>query len=281
MSFAVAAFQWPLQFCAFVTGATYIASLITVNVSQVDRLWTFLPTIYTAYFALLPIWPASKQPFLLCPYVPDQLRFSAQNFSPRAVLMLCLTTTWMCRCESSHSTRFKFIDIPRLSYNTYRRGLFRLSDEDYRWAVLRKRIPSWLFQVFNLSFVSIIQNMLLLSLSYPTFIAVTQPHTPLALSDIGLALLELAVLALEFTADNQQYAYQTFKYSLLGKGDAYDENKQWPGARLHWTAEDANRGFITKGLWAYCRHPNFACEQSFWVSSFAARLISFIMNNSG
>ncbi|KAI1247099.1 hypothetical protein MGN70_010985 [Eutypa lata] len=30
------------------------------------------------------------------------------------------------------------------------------------------------------------------------------------------------------------------------------------------TQEDLDRGFITSGLWAYCRHPNFAAEQSIW-----------------
>lgn len=62
----------------------------------------------------------------------------------------------------------------RLSYNTWRRGLFNLyvlpspgsffprcadfeaihsKDEDYRWVVLRKQIPLWLFQITNLVFI--------------------------------------------------------------------------------------------------------------------------------
>lgn len=142
-----------------------------------------------------------------------------------------------------------------------------MKDEDYRWAVLRAKrwffsalysatpysvfsilVPGWLFQIFNLSFVAIIQHILLLGLSYPTYIAaVEQPHTSLSFSDVSLAALALGVLLTEFTADNQQYSYQTFKLSYLGKGETYDETKQWPGARLNWTAEDAKRGFITKG----------------------------------
>jgi steroid 5-alpha reductase family enzyme len=43
----------------------------------------------------------------------------------------------------------------RLSYNTYRRGLFSFSDEDYRWPVLRARVPKWLFQVINISFIGL------------------------------------------------------------------------------------------------------------------------------
>ena len=30
--------------------------------------------------------------------------------------------------------------------------------------------------------------------------------------------------------------------------------------------ESLDRGFITSGLWAYSRHPNFAAEQSVWIS---------------
>ncbi len=28
---------------------------------------------------------------------------------------------------------------------------------------------------------------------------------------------------------------------------------------------DLDRGFITSGLWAFSRHPNFAAEQSIWI----------------
>lgn len=140
--------------------------------------------------------------------------------------------------------------------------------------VLRTQLPAWLFQVVNLTFISAIQNVLLLLLGLPTRIASTiQPHAPLASSDFLLASLALIVLALEFTSDNQQYAFQSYKHAYLAaeKGvtnvEPYDAKKHWPGARLNWTPADAKRGFITRGLWAYSRHPNFTCEQSFWVST--------------
>lgn len=104
------AFDWPVQFCAAVTGLCYVVSIITSNFSQVDRVWTFLPTIYAAYYALLPLWP-NEPPFFLAPYAPKSLGHSVlKNPSPRAVLMLALVVVWMFR----------------LSYNTYRRGLFSL-----------------------------------------------------------------------------------------------------------------------------------------------------------
>lgn len=105
-----------------------------------------------------------------------------------------------------------------------------------------------------------IQNILLLLLGIPTYVAATQPIQPLDNRDYGVIFLSLIVLALEFTSDNQQYAFQTFKHEKR----RFHRSHQWPGARLDWSPADAERGFITRGLWAWSRHPNFACEQSFW-----------------
>ncbi|KAG6832835.1 hypothetical protein H0H92_009455 [Tricholoma furcatifolium] len=237
------AYQWPAQFCATTTVVTWVASLITSNVSQVDRLWTFLPFIYSAYYALLPLWPQEPL-FFLCPFTPKSLGWAtARDFSPRALLMLGLIFTWMIR-----------------------------QDEDYRWAVLRTKVPAWFFQVINLTFIAATQNVLLLLLGIPARIASTlQPHNALAPSDYMLAALALVDLAFEFTADNQQWAFHQFKHAYLSaekgkKSDAkpYNKNEQWLGAGLDFIPADAKRGFITRGLWAYSRHPNFLCEQSFW-----------------
>ncbi|TFK72984.1 DUF1295-domain-containing protein [Pluteus cervinus] len=254
-STASIAFAWPLQFCTFTTIATFVASIVTLNVSQVDRLWTFLPTIYVTYFAFLPLW-SNRQLAYLVPYTPRTLGWAvAEEFSPRALLMFSLVVLWMFR----------------LSYNTYRRGLFNLSDEDYRWAVLRKQLHPVLFQITNFVFISGIQNLILLLLGLPAYVAaVLQPHSRLEVSDWVFTVLALAVLGFEFTADNQQYSYQAYKHAYLASKrkdkpiKPYDPLMQWPGSRLDWTPTDAERGFIAQGLWAYSRHPNFLCEQSFW-----------------
>ncbi|KAF9473798.1 integral membrane protein [Pholiota conissans] len=253
--------DWPAQFCALCSVATYIASILTSNVSHVDRLWTFLPTIYTAYFAFLPALP-NAQSFLVAPYAPKALGWAAlKDYSPRAVLMFSLIFVWMSR----------------LSYNAYRRGLFNFHEEDYRWAVLRQEMPPWQFQVLNLTFIAVTQNVLLLLLGLPAYTAsVLQPHTALGTSDYALAAVALSLLAIEATADNQQFAFHAWKHAYLakekakengGKAEAvkkYNAKEHWPGSRLAWTPADAKRGFVTRGLWRYSRHPNFACEQSFW-----------------
>ena len=157
------------------------------------------------------------------------------------------------------------------------------NDEDYRWVVLRAKLPAWLFQVVNLTFIgvsislphpldthvltshsvsAVIQNLLLLLLATPALIAATNP-TPLTPADGVFAFAALALLTWEFVADNQQFAYHAWKHSKTAV--AYDVRAQWPGARLAWSADDAARGFCTRGLWAWSRHPNFFAEQSFWV----------------
>lgn len=86
-------FYWPLQFFIVNVLGSYILSIVTGNVSQVDRVWTFVPTIYTAYFALLPLWPTLPPTFLF-PYTPNTIEWRmAEKYSPRALLMLGLVVS--------------------------------------------------------------------------------------------------------------------------------------------------------------------------------------------
>ena len=83
---------YPLKLWTATTVTTYIFSLVTGNVSQVDRAWTLMPTMYTAYWALLPLWPHGSAGWgYLSPYVPEEATHFARDFSPRALLMLGLT----------------------------------------------------------------------------------------------------------------------------------------------------------------------------------------------
>jgi len=133
--------EWPAQFCTFCIGATWLVSVITANASQVDRLWTFLPNIYAAYYALLPLWPKSP-PFHLAPYVPKELAWSTvKDFSPRALLMLGLITLWMFRYETRHSVLSGSRSTCRLTYNALRRGILNL------WAITFTSIVSNLQQL--------------------------------------------------------------------------------------------------------------------------------------
>jgi len=143
-----------------------------------------------------------------------------------------------------------------------------MSTEDYRWLVFRdwvkkapvlKYAPRVFLTVFNLTFITIFQNILLAMLGLPAYSASVSTQ-PLHFGDALLTGLILVTLALEFTADNQQYAFQNFKQT-----GTLDFENEWPGARINFTKADKERGFITKGLWAFSRHPNAACEQAVWL----------------
>ena len=75
----------PLYFVGFNSLWTWVVSLITGNVSQVDRVWTFLPTIYTAYFAFLPLFS----------WAPKEIQQG--GMTPRNLLLLGLQVIWMFR----------------------------------------------------------------------------------------------------------------------------------------------------------------------------------------
>ncbi|KAB5590056.1 Integral membrane protein [Ceratobasidium theobromae] len=228
---------FPVKFCLFNILWTFVAGEVTGNVSQVDRVWTFLPVIYSAYWGwYLPLYGGE-----------DNAWIRKKGVGQRAALMVLLQVLWSCR----------------LTYNTARRGLFNLNDEDYRWAVFRAKIPSWLFRLFNFGFIALTQNILLFLMAFPVHHALFQHDLPLTTSDYVLAGLTILDLVIQFTADNQQYAFQSYKYKVDGPKGQFGPNA-WPGARMEWTEEDVKRGFVTKGLWAWSRHPNFLCEQTFW-----------------
>jgi steroid 5-alpha reductase family enzyme len=59
----------------------------------------------------------------------------------------------------------------RLTYNFARKGGYNWGDEDYRWGPLRKYMGFFFFQLFNLGFIAIYQNILLFLISAPaTFV---------------------------------------------------------------------------------------------------------------
>ena len=65
-----------------------------------------------------------------------------------------------------------------------------------------------------------------------------------------MGLFYVLFVVIEFIADQQQYDFQTEKYERISKNKALG------------IYED---GFVSTGLWAFMRHPNYAAEQSIWI----------------
>jgi len=168
-----------LKLYAFMAGLCFVVSELTRNCSQVDKLWSIMPIVYTWYFA----W--------------------AGDFDARMTLMAVLATVWGLR----------------LSYNFWRRGGYTwipwAGEEDYRWAVLRKtpllngRLR---WAAFNLGFISFYQMGLILLFTLPAVMAWHGKGQPLNWLDYLAAALFLGLVVFETIADQQQWNYQTEKY---------------------------------------------------------------------
>ena len=197
-------------------GICFIVSSASKNYSQVDKLWSIIPIPY--------VW--------IIAYNTD--------FEPRIVLMAFLVSIWAVR----------------LTYNFARRGGYSwkiwTGEEDYRWAILRAKPEfqsQWKWSAFNLFFISAYQMALILFFTLPTLKAM-ESNIPIGILDYNLATIFVALVIIEFIADNQQYYYQEEKYrqKKIGK-----------------VANFYKIGFTHTGLWAYMRHPNYSAEQTLWI----------------
>lgn len=197
------------------SAAAWIASLATNDHSWVDRAWSILPPIYVWVVALM-----------------------ADPTDPRLLVMAILVTFWGVR----------------LTYNFARKGGYR-GVEDYRWAILRGRMPRWRFELLNLFFIVLFQNALLVLITLPALVVSAHP-TPLTLVDAFIALLFLTFLAAESRADRQLWDFHQWKKLQVRAGN------------------DPRPRFVESGWWRYSRHPNFFFEQAQWWTLYLFAVIA-------
>ena len=108
--------------------------------------------------------------------------------------------------------------------------------------------------LFDLLFISIYQNALVLMITFPALVSMGS-SAPFGLVDIIAAVLMLAFIIYETVADEQQWAFQTRKWAMIGEGRKLEE-----------LPAPYNKGFNTTGLWGLSRHPNYFAEQATWIS---------------
>ncbi|MBQ6299139.1 MAG: DUF1295 domain-containing protein [Bacteroidales bacterium] len=199
----------------------FIAGEATGNNSQMDKLWSLLPIAYTWVIA------------------------AKGGMNPRLVVMAVLATLWGIR----------------LTWNFARKGAYKLKfwegTEDYRWAVVRSGQAfkkRWAWALFDLGFICIYQNALVLMTTFPALVAM-RSDKPFGWLDGIAAVLMLGFIVWETVADEQQWAFQTRKWALIGEGKKLEE-----------LPAPYNKGFNATGLWGRSRHPNYFAEQSIWAS---------------
>lgn len=199
----------------------FVVGELTGNNSQMDKLWSILPPVYCWVIAV------------------------NGGMSLRLVVMAVLATLWGAR----------------LTFNFARKGAYRLKfwegEEDYRWAVVREgpffNGNRWGWMLFDLFFISIYQNALILLTTFPALVSMTST-VPFGIVDVIAAVLMLGFIAWEAVADEQQWAFQTKKWAMIKAGQKLED-----------LPEPYNLGFNTQGLWGISRHPNYLGEQSIWI----------------
>ena len=165
--------------------------------------------------------------------------------NPRQVIYAILVTLWGIR----------------LTINFARKGAYSIKfwagEEDYRWIHLRGQKAfqnKFVWAIFDLFFISIYQNALVLAICLPSFAAMD--------STVALGLFDYLAfggafmfLLIETAADEQQMFFHTTKRRMLNEGKTLEE-----------LPEPFNKGFNTLGLWNRSRHPNYLGEQGFWLA---------------
>ncbi len=185
----------------------WLVSLATNEHSWVDRIWSIIPVVYMACLR----------------------RPTAHFDDTRLNVMFTLVALWGAR----------------LTFNFARKGGYAPGGEDYRWAELRGRMPRWQFQLFNLVFITIYQNLLLLLICLPAYTAYEHQGS-FGATDVVATAVFLAFLVGETVADQQQWEFHGWKRAEVAAGREPDPR------------------FLQSGLFRFSRHPNFFFEQAQW-----------------
>jgi steroid 5-alpha reductase family enzyme len=168
----------------------FIVSEITRNYSQVDKLWSLMPIIYS--LITVAAFP-----------------------SPRLYIMCFLVTVWGFRLSFNFYRKRGYNIIPWKG------------EEDYRWIIMRhnpKLKGRIRFGLFNLLFISFYQHFLILLFSSPLLLAAKNRDTSLTLTDIIAAFLMLTFILIETIADNQQFRFQKLKRNNEAPNGLYTES---------------------------------------------------------
>jgi steroid 5-alpha reductase family enzyme len=168
----------------------FLAGEITFNYSQVDKLWSLMPIVYSILFLLS--FP-----------------------SARLFLMCLLVVIWGFRLSYNFSRKGGYNIIPWKG------------EEDYRWKILRND-PAlrgrFRFGLFNFFFISLYQNFLILIFCSPLLIAAKNQKAGLNMIDLIAGTLMLLFIITESISDNQLFRFQQMKKRVIPSDGKYSES---------------------------------------------------------
>lgn len=123
----------------------------------------------------------------------------------------------------------------RLTFN-FLRGWPGLDHEDWRYANFRKQFPK-LYWLVSFSGIHLFPTLMVYLGCLPMYPAIIEPVNAFGILDVLAAIITFAAVMIELVADEQMRNFAKTKK---------------PGE------------IMTKGLWAYSRHPNYFGEIMFW-----------------
>jgi steroid 5-alpha reductase family enzyme len=196
---------------------SFIAGELAKNNSQVDKLWSILPIVYS---------------WIITGY---------GDYAPRLVLMSCLVTIWGVRLTINFALKGAY------------QWRFWAGEEDYRWQVLRQKpefTPRWKWTLFNLFFISAYQNILILLFTLPAVVAMQYIVVPLGMFDYIATGLMFFFIAWESLADIQQWKFQQKKRAMINAGEELtgDYQKGFPDKGL-WAYSRHPNYFAEQATW--------------------------------
>jgi steroid 5-alpha reductase family enzyme len=168
----------------------FMVSEITFNYSQVDKLWSFMPIVYS--LIALAAFP-----------------------SPRLWLMFFLVAIW--------GFRLSYNFYRKGGYNIFPwKG-----EEDYRWKIMRGNPilkGRFRFGLFNFFFISFYQHSLILLFCTPLLMAARNTEARLNYLDIIAAFMMLLFIITESIADNQLFKFHKLKKQGASPDELYSES---------------------------------------------------------
>lgn len=167
----------------------FVVGEITQNFSQMDKLWSLLPIVYT--------WIITVR----------------GGMETRLLIYALIVTAWGIR----------------LTVNFGRKGAYKLKfwegNEDYRWSIVRqspvfRHCFAW--TLFDLFFISLYQNLLVLAICLPALVCMGA-QASLGAWDIAAAVLAVSFLALETASDEYQWRFHQSKKRFISEGKPLSE----------------------------------------------------------
>ncbi len=181
-----------LTIMVFAALVCFITGELTSNYSQVDKIWSLMPIIYS--IIALVNYP-----------------------SPRLWIMAALTIIWGFRLSFNFYRKGGYDILPWKG------------EEDYRWKIMRShpllkgRIR---FGLFNLLFISFYQHFLILLFCTPLLIAAKYQNSDLTIIDLISGCLMIFFIILESIADNQQFRFQKLKKQSVNQTGLFERSLQ-------------------------------------------------------